>query len=603
MNRRDFLLASAAPLLGIAGTGAPLDALANSNPESRTRPGHPGWPSQADWAALKRRVGGRLLPVESPIANCAGRLGDDSCEKLFGNLRNPYFLGDEPGLTQTLGWVDAWTSQPSVYAVAAETTGDVVAAVDFAREHRLRIVVKGGGHSYQGTSNATDSLLIWTRHMDSVTLHDAFVGAGCDGQSQTAVSVGAGALWGQVYNAVTTTGGRYVQGGGCLTVGVAGLIQSGGFGSFSKAFGLAAGSLLEAEIVTSDGKVLVANRCTHPDLFWAIKGGGGGTFGVVTRMTIRTHPLPEFFGGVFATVEATSDEAFRQLVGRLVDFYGDALFNPHWGEQVRFRPRNVLDIGMVFQGMDQSQAEAAWRPFFDEIAASPHDFRIASDPLIIALPARRFWDPAFLKQIPGLVLADMREGVSQDNIFWAGNLEEAGQVLYGYQSAWLPAALLEPRRRGELADALYAASRRWSVALHFNKGLAGAPDGALEAAAATAINPAAIDAFALLISAAEGPPAYPGIPGREPNRESARKASDRIEGAMVEMRRLLSKPASYVAESNFFEESWQEAFWGSNYADLLEVKHRYDPEGLFIVHHGVGSERWSLDGFTRRSGQ
>ena len=96
--------------------------------------------------------------------------------------------------------------------------------------NNLRLVVKGGGHSYQGTSNAADSLLIWTRHMNAVTLHDAFVGAGCDGSAepQPAVSIEPGAIWGHVYNEVTTKGGRYVQGGGCMTVGVAGLIQGGG---------------------------------------------------------------------------------------------------------------------------------------------------------------------------------------------------------------------------------------------------------------------------------------------------------------------------------------------------------------------------------------
>ena len=87
----------------------------------------------------------------------------------------------------------------------------------------------------------------------------------------------------QAYDAVTTQGGRYVQGGGCLTVGLAGLVQSGGFGSYSKRYGLAAGSLLEAEVVTADGKIRIANACTNADLFWALKGGGGGTFGVVSR--------------------------------------------------------------------------------------------------------------------------------------------------------------------------------------------------------------------------------------------------------------------------------------------------------------------------------
>ena len=68
---------------------------------------------------------------------------------------------------------------------------------------------------------------------------------------------------------------------------------------------------------------------------------------------------------------------------------------------------------------------------------------------------------------------------------------------------------------------------------------------------------------------------------------------------MAEIRKLVPRPAAYVSESNYFEPRWQEAFWGANYARLLAVKERYDPEGLFFMHHGPGSERWSADGFTR----
>ena len=85
-----------------------------------------------------------------------GRRRAPAARRIFEGLRNPYYLGDEIGLTQSLGWVDAWTSRPSAYAVAAQMTDDVVAAVNFARENNLRLVVKGGGHSYQGTSNAAE---------------------------------------------------------------------------------------------------------------------------------------------------------------------------------------------------------------------------------------------------------------------------------------------------------------------------------------------------------------------------------------------------------------------------------------------------------------
>jgi FAD/FMN-containing dehydrogenase len=100
-----------------------------------------------------------------------------------------------------------------------------------------------------------------------------------------------------------------VQGGGCATVGVAGLVLGGGFGSYSKTYGTAAASLLEAEVITADGVVRIANACTHPDLFWALKGGGGGSFGVLTRLTLRTHDLPETFGFVDAAIQAHSEGA------------------------------------------------------------------------------------------------------------------------------------------------------------------------------------------------------------------------------------------------------------------------------------------------------
>jgi FAD/FMN-containing dehydrogenase len=382
-------------------------------------------------------------------------------------------------------------------------------------------------------------------------------------------------------------------------VGVAGLIQSGGFGSFSNAYGMGAASLLEAEIVTADGQVRTANACSNPDLFWAIKGGGGGSFGVVTRLTLRTHDLPAVFGGVFATIRATSDAAFRRLIGRMIDFYSAALFNPHWGEQIVVRPGNRLIIAMVFQGLDQQQAEATWRPFLDWLAASPQDFTLESPLRVLAAPARRFWDPAFLRSIPGLVLPDDRPGAPEGNVFWAGNQGEAGQVLQAYQSAWLPASLLQEGRREAFGDALFAASRHWGVSLHFNKGLAGAPAAAIDAARDTATNPAVLDACALAISAAEGPPAYPGVAGREPDAAAARARADAVGRAMAALRPLLARPAAYVAESDFFDERWRESFWGANYARLLAVKDRIDPDGLFVVHHGVGSERWSPDGFTR----
>jgi FAD/FMN-containing dehydrogenase len=535
---------------------------------------------------LNNAVDGNLIKPSSPFPPSSRDL-----------IHNPYFLGDQPGATQTSGWVDAWLSTPSVYAVAAQNTAHVVAAVNFARQRNLRLVIKGGGHSYLGTSNAPDSLLIWTRAMNRVALHDAFVAQGCGGTApQPAASVEAGAIWMHVYDAVTTKAGRYVQGGGCATVGVAGLVQSGGFGSFSKNYGTAAGGLLEAEIVTADGAIRIANACSNPELFWGIKGGGGGSLGVVTRLTLRTHDLPDWFGGAFMTIVAASDAAFRRLIGGFVDLYRNRLFNPYWGESVAFSHDNKLAISMVSQGLDKQHQEDIWRPFLDWVAGSPRELALVREPVIGSMPARNWWDAEFRQRyLPATVKSDGRPGTPAGNVWWTGDGGQVGWYLHGYESAWLPAALLEADQQERLADALFATSRHWSVELHFNKGLAGAPIEAVKSARDTATNPAVLDAFALAIIAGYGASAYAG----PPDLASGRRDANAIRAAMVELRKVTPDAGAYVSESSFFQSNWQRAYWGTNYPRLQAVKQQYDPDGLFFVHHGVGSEAWSDDGFTR----
>ncbi|HEY2256007.1 MAG TPA: BBE domain-containing protein, partial [Variovorax sp.] len=323
------------------------------------------------------------------------------------------------------------------------------------------------------------------------------------------------------------------------------------------------------------------------------------SLGVVTRLTLRVHPLPETFGAVNMTVQATSAAAYRRLVGLVVDFAARNLVDAHWGEQIRVQPDNVLKVSMVFQGLSRSQAKAVWQPFLDALAAAPEDFKLEFSPfMIVSTSAREFWAPTLIKRALGFIARDDRPGAPPGNVFWPGDQGQAGQVLQGYESAWLPQALLGDAQRPALADALFAASRHWSVSLHFNKGLAGAPAEALAAARDTAMNPAVLDAFALAICAAGGPPAYPGVAGHEPDAAAARPRARVIAQAMDELRRV-GAGGAYVSESNYFDAGWQQSFWGSNYPRLLAIKQRYDPEGLFFVHHGVGSEAWSADGFSR----
>jgi FAD/FMN-containing dehydrogenase len=598
VSRKHFVKSFFLLVAGFKNRNAMLSVLGktekNSDSFSRVRPGDPGWPVEKDWDHLKGEVNGRLIKMNNPFIS--------PTPDLFSNLKNPYYIGDTPELTQTLGWANAWKTSPSVYAIASESADDVATAINFARKYKLRLVVKGGGHSYLGNSNSADSLMIWTRKMDSIIVQDSFVpqGSAMNEPGVPAVTVGAGTIWGHVYDMVSTKHGRYVQGGGCLTVGVAGLVQGGGFGSFSKYYGVAAAGLLEAEIVTADGKIQIVNAQRNPDLFWAIRGGGGGSFGVLTKLTLATKELPETFGVIFGRIKAISDEAFKSMIEKILILYKEHLFNPQWGEQIIFNPDRSARVSMLFHGLTKEAATSAWQEFQDWIKVHAADYSMEQPLTFVILPARYMWNPAFLKKFaPDFVETDNRTNASENNIFWKGNQGESGQFLYAYHSAWLPESLLETDQIKLLTEALFHASRYWTTSLHFNKGLAGSNPEVIKAAKNTAVHPALGNAFALVIIAAEGDPAYPGLAGHEPDMREANRAAENITRAISEIKSRVTTTGSYVSETDFFEEKWQDSFWGSNYERLLSIKNKYDPEGLFFVHHGVGSESWSRDGFTK----
>jgi len=597
MERRTVLKALAGlPLFSwfaVSGcTASGVQPAAVVLPTRWVRPGKPGWPSPAQWAALGQSVGGRLVRVQSAFTVCEPDASSAACTDLFQNLLDPFYIDRSVNLTQTLGWTGAFTSESSAYAVLAASSADVAAAVNFAREHNVRLVVKGGGHSYLGTSNAPDSLLIWTRpNMAAVEVLDSFVpqGAARLVKPEPAVSVGAGAIWMDAYNAVTTVAGRYVQGGGCTTVGVGGLTQGGGFGSFSKGFGTAAANLLEAEVVTADGAVRIVNAFQDADLFWALKGGGGGTFGVVTRFTLRTHELPEYFGAAGATISASSDTAYQALVEQMISFYQQSLFNPHWGEQITFGPGSQISVAMAFQGLTQAQAEQTWAPFFDRVKARPADYTLTGQE-VAAIPAQDYWNAAFFElYAPEDIVPDDLPGAPKDYYYWKSDASEVAAFWSAYQSTWLSQQLLDPEHQPALVDALMHASQYWSVTLHCNKGLAGGAADAVAWTADTAMNPAVLDAFALVIAATCQQAVYPGIPGHEPNTAQGQQQAQAITAAMAPIKALREQPASYFNETDYFQADWQTAFWGGHYARLLQVKNRYDPGGLFLVHHGVGT--------------
>jgi hypothetical protein len=168
--------------------------------------------------------------------------------------------------------------QPQAVAYCA-TASDVQLCLAFVRRFGLPLAPRAGGHSYGGYSTSTGVVLDVTR-MNSVTV-DASGGI---------ATVGAGAHLIDVYAALAQEG-LVLPAGSCPTVGIAGLTLGGGIGVLDRKFGLTCDNLIAADIVAADGRLLTCNAGQEDDLFWALRGGGGGNFGVVTRFTFKVYPV------------------------------------------------------------------------------------------------------------------------------------------------------------------------------------------------------------------------------------------------------------------------------------------------------------------------
>ena len=209
-----------------------------------------GPPTSADWKRLAAHVDGTLARPGSATYNTV-RL-----------TQNPRYDGARP---------------LAVLSVAGAK--DVATAFSFAQHHGVRVAIRSGGHSYPGWSAGDGALVVDVRPLDKVSL------------AGTTATVGAGASLVQVYD-VLGSRGRGVPGGSCPTVGVAGLTQGGGVGVLTRAYGLTCDSVTEMQVVLADGRVVTASADQEPDLFWALRGGGGGHLGVVTSFTFTTFAAP-----------------------------------------------------------------------------------------------------------------------------------------------------------------------------------------------------------------------------------------------------------------------------------------------------------------------
>ena len=208
--------------------------------------------------------------------------------ELAGRVSGPVLTPDDPGYDAARAVHNGLVDRRPAVIVRCRSTGDVVAALGLARSTGLEVSVRGGGHNVAGRAVTDGGVMIDLAEMKQVVI---------DPVRATATAEG-GVLWSELNDAAAGHG-LAVTGGAVSTTGIAGLTLGGGLGWLMGRHGLAADNLRGAQVVTATGEVLDVDAGSHPDLFWALRGGGGN-FGVVTSFTYRLHPLRTVVGGLIA---------------------------------------------------------------------------------------------------------------------------------------------------------------------------------------------------------------------------------------------------------------------------------------------------------------
>jgi FAD/FMN-containing dehydrogenase len=384
---------------------------------------------------------------------------DDLGSRVQGRLLHP---GDQ-------GWNDAvsiWNGMAArlpALVLQPVSAHDVAAAVSFARVHGLLLSVKGGGHNIAGTSIAEGGLTLDMSRMREVAVDpDAKV-----------VHVGPGCLLGEVDQATQQHGLATVLGFVSET-GVAGLTLGGGFGYLARRFGWTVDNLAEVEIVTADGAIRTANRDQHPELFWALRGGGGN-FGVVTRFSFRLHQVgPTVTGGLIVWSAERADEvlaAYRDLTEQapqeltaatIVRLAPPAPFLPQ-----QWHGKPIAGIQVCHSGAnaeaDLAPVRALGNPIVDLVGPKPY---VAVQSMLNAMEPKwlhRYWKTWFLPGLSSGLLDAFRNSalrvtspLSQSIIFHvAGALNEHegddgavgnrdAHYIGGFAGTWPPGAPADP---------------------------------------------------------------------------------------------------------------------------------------------------------------
>lgn len=442
-------------------------------------------------------------------------------------------------------------------------------SIAFAARHNLRLTVKSTGHDLMGRSTAPGSLNIWMHHVKGITFFDAFTPEGCSCDVQewpvSAVTAGAGVQWGEMYKAAHAQG-RVVVGGMSGTVSNAGgYLQGGGHSALSPLLGLAADNVIEFSVVTADGQLKTANVCQNQDLFWALRGGGGGTFGVVVSATHRAYPALVSVVGIKFTVQASSLSSYQGLVTKFIELQATLSDADAWAGYSYFFSTSITAVYLLPK-LDHAVTPEVAIAAFEPITGYADE---RSGNISYSLEVQEF--PSFLAWW-SFVQCRANPGVCSDAT--GSNAAIASWLL--------PKEVLVRSRATEVAQAfMKVRAELREVGGYIIGHLVGGRQVAWTNQN-NSVNPAWRNATWHVIVVSTWTDDEAGARTEKARMRMVTRANGIV-------RDLAPSSGCYMNEADFNEPHWPAAFFGRHYDLLSVIKHLVDPHSLFSCRHCIGS--------------
>lgn len=526
------------------------------------------WPNSAAWQTFNQSVNGRLITVQPPAAYCSGNPPNmDLCNATLTQWANSIWRSDQVGAMQSPNWENASCTenlssvvctQGSVprLAVDATTAEHVQAAVNFASEYNLRLVVKTTGHDYLGRSTAADSLLIWLHHMKNKTLIDQYTS--CTGAIVSKViRLEAGVQWGEVYRWLSTYN-LIAIGGASSTVGaIGGYLQGGGHGPLTRWKGMAADQVLEFDVITADGQRRTVNACENRDLFWALRGGGGETFAVVLSAVLPTFPSPSIFSALY-TIYAPSEIRYARFISDFVRFIPTLADNGYAGYFY------ITDTIITIAFFAPNANFTVTNNIFDQLMKNNTD-------LVFVTNATQSY-PSFY---------------AYHSQVMANSDSTGGNVLLG--SRLIPERVVRDQP-DQLAQVFFQ-SRGYLADQSVLIGHLVAGGQVSTMSVDDSVNPAWRTALLHMVYA-QGWNYNATLEDQNMVAKNIRAQVERLDTIAGG-----ENSACYLNEADPNEPNWQQKFFGTQatYNRLKSIKQTVDPNGLFICKNCVGSDDWKDD--------